>query len=340
MLVFAVETSCDETSVCILNHDKKILSHIVFSQKEHIKFGGVVPELASRAHLQILQSISQEALNKSKIDIEDIDVFCATCGPGLIGGLLVGSIFAKSLALGSSKAFVPINHLEGHLLSPTFNNNIVFPCISFLLTGGHTQIYLINSVGNYELLGETLDDALGETFDKVAKLIGLSYPGGPEIEKKAKNGNVRTFNLPNPLEKKQDLNFSFSGMKTAINLIVKKHNYTNQKFQEDLSASFQEKVVSILESKLALTIKHLNNRKINISQICLVGGVASNKYICEKIKRIAHNHKCSVVLPLKDMLSDNAAMIAWACLQKYLKDPISNLHFKANSRLKILNDSK
>ena len=340
MLVFAVETSCDETSVCILNHDKKILSHIVFSQKEHIKFGGVVPELASRAHLQILQHISQEAFNKSKIDIEDIDVFCATCGPGLIGGLLVGSTFAKSLAFGSSKAFVPINHLEGHLLSPTFNNNIVFPCISFLLTGGHTQIYLINSVGNYELLGETLDDALGETFDKVAKLIGLSYPGGPEIEKKAKNGNARTFNLPNPLEKKRDLNFSFSGMKTAINLIVKKHNFADQKFQENLSASFQEKVVSILESKLALTIKHLNNRKINISQICLVGGVASNKYICEKIKRVAHNHKCSVVLPQKDMLSDNAAMIAWACLQKYLKDPISNLHFKASSRLKILNDSK
>jgi len=340
MLVFAVETSCDETSVCILNHDKKILSHIVFSQKEHIKFGGVVPELASRAHLQILQHISQEAFNKSKIDIEDIDVFCATCGPGLIGGLLVGSTFAKSLAFGSSKAFVPINHLEGHLLSPTFNNNIVFPCISFLLTGGHTQIYLINSVGNYELLGETLDDALGETFDKVAKLIGLSYPGGPEIEKKAKNGSARTFNLPNPLEKQRNLNFSFSGMKTAINLIVKKHNFADQKFQENLSASFQEKVVSILESKLALTIKHLNNRKINISQICLVGGVASNKYICEKIKRVAHNYKCSVVLPRKDMLSDNAAMIAWACLQKYLKDPISNLHFKASSRLKILNDSK
>ena len=183
MLVFAVETSCDETSVCILNDSKKILSHIIYSQEEHRKFGGVIPEIASRAHLQILQKISIKALNEAKISISEIDVFCSTCGPGLIGGLLVGSIFTKALAIGAKKPFVPINHLEGHLLSPTYNNKVNFPYLCFLLTGGHTQIYIVNSINDYTLLGETLDDAIGEAFDKIAKLIGLKYPGGPEIEK-------------------------------------------------------------------------------------------------------------------------------------------------------------
>ena len=186
MLVFSVETSCDETSVCIMHSDKTLLSHIVYSQEIHKKHGGVVPELASRAHLEILQQITKDSFKQAQLSTNNIDVYCATCGPGLIGGLLVGSIFAKSLSLGANKPFIPINHLEGHLLSPTFNNTINFPNISYLLTGGHTQIYLVNGIGKYTLLGETVDDAIGEAFDKVAKLLGLSYPGGAEIEKKAK----------------------------------------------------------------------------------------------------------------------------------------------------------
>ena len=274
MIVFAIETSCDETSVCILNDKKDILDHIVYSQSEHQKFGGVIPELASRSHLQILQKISREALTKSKLEIKDIDVFCATCGPGLIGGLLVGSTFAKSLAIGAKKPFVPINHLEGHLLSPTFNNIIKYPYISFLLTGGHTQIYLINSIDDYKLLGETLDDAVGEAFDKVAKLLQMEYPGGAEIEKKAKKGNVLSFYLPHPLEKNKDLNFSFSGIKTAVNLIVKKEKNINNSFVENLAASFQHKISEILGDKLGLTMDYLKKSKITISQIALVGGVA------------------------------------------------------------------
>ncbi len=203
MLVFAVESSCDETSVCIINNDKRILSHIIYSQEEHKKFGGVIPELASRSHLQILQKISKDALKQAKIDIKNIDLFTATCGPGLIGGLLVGSTFTKALAIGLNKPFIPINHLEGHLLSPTINNNIHYPFISFLLTGGHTQIYLIKNISDYELLGETLDDAIGEAFDKVAKLLGMTYPGGPELEKAAKNGNCLSYNLPQPLNRKK-----------------------------------------------------------------------------------------------------------------------------------------
>lgn len=337
MIVFAIETSCDETSVCILNDKKDILDHIVYSQSEHQKFGGVIPELASRSHLQILQKISREALTKSKLEIKDIDVFCATCGPGLIGGLLVGATFAKSLAIGANKPFVPINHLEGHLLSPTFNNIIKYPYISFLLTGGHTQIYLINSIDDYKLLGETLDDAIGEAFDKVAKLLQMEYPGGTEIEKKAKKGNILSFNLPHPLEKNKDLNFSFSGIKTAVNLIVKKEKNINNSFVENLAASFQHKISEILGDKLGLTMDYLKKSKITISQISLVGGVAANKYIYNNLKKIAHNYNCSIVMPPNYMLSDNAAMIGWACLQKSSKKLDSDIFFKPDPRLSINN---
>lgn len=337
MLVFAVETSCDETSVCILNKNKKIFSHIVYSQKEHEIYGGVIPELASRSHLEILQTITQKAFNESNLNINDIDIFCATCGPGLIGGLLVGSTFVKGLAVGLNKPFIPINHLEGHLLSPTFNNKITFPHLSLLLTGGHTQMYLINSIGNYELLGETLDDAIGEAFDKVGKLLGLSYPGGPEIEKMAMGGDSNKFNLPHPLEKQKVLNFSFSGIKTAVNLIVQKENKKNKIFIKNLSASFQKKITSILESKLILAMKYLKKNKIEISHISVVGGVAANKYIIEKLLLTAKKNHCTIVLPPKYMLSDNAAMIGWASIIRYNLSPTSNLDIQANPRLKITN---
>ena len=335
MLVFAVETSCDETSVCILDKSKTILSHIVYSQKDHKIFGGVIPELASRAHLQILQKISKDALNEAKKEISDIDLFCSTCGPGLIGALLVGSTFTKSLAIGTKKPFIPINHIEGHILSTTFSNKVEYPFVSFVLTGGHTQIYLINGVNNYVLLGETLDDAIGEAFDKVAKLLKLPYPGGPEIEKIAKNGNEIKFELPEPLKKKKDLNFSFSGIKTATSLIVLKQKNFNEKFISDLAASFQKTITDILISKIRLTIKYLNKKNIHISQISLVGGVAANEYIYGAIKNVATKYSCSVIMPPKYMLSDNAAMIGWACIQKYSKKKYNDIFFKANPRLTI-----
>ena len=334
MLIFAVETSCDETSVCILNEKKQILSHIIYSQSEHIKFGGVIPELASRAHLQILQKIAKNALIEAKVDIEDIDFFCATCGPGLIGGLLVGTTFTKGLAIGSNKPFIPINHLEGHLLSPSYNNDIKFPHISFLLTGGHTQIYLINSINEYKLLGETLDDAIGEAFDKVAKILGLPYPGGPVIEQKAKKGDAKKYRLPHPLEKRKDFDFSFSGIKTAINLIVKKEKINDQ-FISDIAASFQKTVTDILKFKLELLLKYLFKNNIKISQISLVGGVASNKYIYSELKKISKTNNCDIILPHKDMLNDNAAMIAWACIQKKPIKENSDIHFKSDPRLSI-----
>ncbi len=335
MLVFAVETSCDETSVCIINENKDILSHIVFSQENHKKFGGVIPELASRAHLQILQEITRKSLIKSNITIKDIDVFCATCGPGLIGGLLVGSTFTKSLALNSKKPFIPINHLEGHLLSPTYNNPIQFPYVAFLLTGGHTQIYLVNDINNYELLGETLDDAIGEAFDKVSKLLGMTYPGGPEIEMMASKGNVDKFSLPHPMKKSGDLNFSFSGIKTAINLIVKKNKEIKKDFISDISASFQKTIINILQNKLEILFKVMLKRNLHIKQVALVGGVAKNQYIRNNIKMFLSNYDCSIMLPPEFMLSDNAAMIGWSCIQKKYNNLVSDIHFKVNPRLSL-----
>ncbi|MDC0037828.1 tRNA (adenosine(37)-N6)-threonylcarbamoyltransferase complex transferase subunit TsaD [Alphaproteobacteria bacterium] len=335
MLVFAVETSCDETSVCIINDKKTILSHIVYSQEEHNRFGGVIPELASRAHLQILQKISKQSLEEAKISIRDIDVFCATCGPGLIGGLLVGSVFTKALAIGAKKPFVPINHLEAHLLSPLFNNEVNIPHLSFLLTGGHTQIFLVQNVENYNLLGETLDDAIGEAFDKVSKLLGMNYPGGPEIENAAKNGDDIAFDLPHPLKDSKELNFSFSGIKTAISLIVKNKKIIDEELKSNISASFQNIISDILIKKFNMTLKYLKNQNVNIAQLSLVGGVAANKFIYNKLEKECLKNNIEIILPPKNMLSDNAAMIGWACIKKLYNNNINDLYFKENPRLTL-----
>ena len=335
MLVFSVETSCDETSVCIINDKKTILSHIIYSQEEHNKFGGVIPELASRAHLEILQKISKQSLKEAKISLRDIDVFCATCGPGLIGGLLVGSIFTKALAIGNKKPFVPINHLEAHLLSSSFNNEVNDPHLSFLLTGGHTQIYLVKNVEKYNLLGETLDDAIGEAFDKVSKLLGMNYPGGPEIENAAKNGDDMAFNLPHPLKDSKELNFSFSGIKTAISLIVKNKKIIDEELKSNISASFQNIVTDILIKKFNMTLKYLKNQNVNIAQLSLVGGVAANKFIYNKLEKECLKNNIEIILPPKNMLSDNAAMIGWACIKKLYNNNINDLYFKENPRLTL-----
>jgi len=333
MLVFAIETSCDETSVCIMDENKHIFSHIVFTQDAHKKHGGVVPELASRAHLEILQNITQAALKESGKKISDIKIFAATCGPGLIGPLLIGSTFAKSLAIGLNKPFVPINHIESHVLSPTYNNKVEYPQVCLLLTGGHTEIYHVASKSNINLIGETLDDAVGETFDKVGKLLGLPYPGGPEIEQRALSGNETIFELPTPLINEDNLNFSFSGLKTAVNHIIKENSLSTE-FIANLSASFQFSVSKILIEKVKKTLKKLSDKSVNVKSLSVVGGVSNNKYISEKIKDAFQSHNINILFPPKEMMSDNAAMIAWNCLNKNIETS-SDLHFKANPRLSI-----
>ena len=333
MLVFATETSCDETSICLMK-DGEILKHIIFSQEIHKKHGGVVPELASRSHLEILQKIINELVFKDNNYLQDIDAFAATCGPGLVGSLLVGSSFTKSLALGFKKPFYPINHLEGHILSTSFNNKINYPHLVLLLTGGHTQYYLLEDNNKIKLLGESVDDAVGEVFDKVAKLMGMSYPGGAEIEKNALLGDENFFKLPRPLINDETLNFSFSGIKTHVNLLIKK-NHVDEKFKKNLCASFQKTILDILIKKTEKAINILSNRNLNIEQISIVGGVINNKYIRDNFENHFEKYKIKILYPLKEMMSDNAAMIAWACF-KNLKKNNANINFKIDPRLKIL----
>ena len=332
MLVFAAETSCDETSICLME-DKSIIEHITFSQEIHKKHGGVVPELASRAHLEKIQIMTDHLFNKKKIEPNKIDVFAATCGPGLIGSLLVGSTFTKSLAISFQKPFLPVNHLEGHILSTSFNNKIKFPSLILLLTGGHTQVYLMKNDRNIELLGESVDDAIGETFDKTAKLIGLSYPGGAEIEREALGGDENRFVLPKPLVKEKNFNFSFSGIKTHINLLTKKNNI-DKKFVNDLSASFQKNITQLLIEKVERGLERLMLNKKNIKSISVVGGVSNNKYIRSKMENYFINKNIEIYYPLKEMMIDNAAMIAWTCMRFYNKER-NDLFFKPKPRLSV-----
>ena len=332
MLVFATETSCDETSICLME-DQKIIDHIIFSQEIHKAHGGVVPELASRSHLEKLQEITEKIFKINEIKVEDIDIFAATCGPGLIGSLLVGSTYTKSLALSVGKPFVPMNHLEGHLLSTSFNNYIVYPSLVLLLTGGHTQIYLMQSSNQIRLLGESVDDAIGEAFDKTAKLLGLGYPGGLEIEKRAEIGDENFFVLPMPLTKEKNFNFSFSGIKTHINILTKK-NKIDDIFINNLSASFQKTVAEIIITKVKTGLMILKEKGTIINSISVVGGVSNNKYIRNKFKNFIDKENIELYYPLKEMMSDNAAMISWACIKNYNRNK-NNIFFKSEARMNI-----
>ncbi len=334
MLVFAAETSCDETSICLMEN-RSIIEHITFSQEIHKIHGGVVPELASRSHLEKIQIMTNELFSRKNIDPNEIDLFSATCGPGLIGSLLVGSTFTKSLAVSFKKPFIPINHLEGHILSTSFNNDIKFPSLVLLLTGGHTQVYLMKDERNIELLGQSIDDAIGEAFDKTAKLIGLSYPGGAEIEREAVRGNENRFILPKPLVKEKNFNFSFSGIKTYINLLTKK-NKIDKNFIQDLSASFQKNITELIIEKLERGLERLKLDKVNVKSLSVVGGVSNNNYIKKKLENFFINKDIEIYYPLKEMMIDNAAMIAWACYKNYHigKDDI---YFKPQPRMDVRN---
>ena len=332
MLVFACESSCDETSLCLMK-DREIIEHIIFSQEIHSKFGGVVPELAARSHLEKLQNITISLFKKSKIDPNNSDLFTATCGPGLIGSLLVGSTFTKSLSIGYKKPFVPMNHLEGHILSTSFNNEIVYPQLVLLLTGGHTQIYLMQEAKKIELIGESVDDAIGEAFDKTAKLLGLNYPGGIEIEKLSKNGDEDYFKLPKPMINNDNLNFSFSGIKTYINLLIKK-NELDDGFNKNLCASFQKTIKEIIITKLKNGINLFKQKNIFIRSISIVGGVANNQYIRKNLEMNFDKENVNIYYPLKEMMSDNAAMIAWACIKNYREEK-NDIFFKPQPRMQV-----
>jgi len=301
LIVLGIETSCDETASAI-SEDGKILSSFISTQKIHKKYGGVVPEIASREHDKILNQMVFDTLNDSKKSIYDIDGIAVTQGPGLSGTLLSGVCFAKGLSLGLNIPIIGINHLEAHIFANFLSDpNLKFPFICLLVSGGHTQLWHVKSLGKYKLLGETRDDAAGEAFDKGARILGLGYPGGPEIEKNAKMGDQDSIKFPRPLMKQKNYEFSFSGLKTALLYYV---NDGENKKTSDIAASYQYAIVEVLISKLKLAVENMN-----CNTCVIAGGVAANKLLRNIIRKSLPN--TYVIFPEISLCTDNAAMVAY-----------------------------
>ena len=339
-LILGIETSCDETAAAIIQDENsgvpKILSNIISSQFNiHKKFGGVVPDLAARAHVEKIDLIVKEALNNSSVKLKDIDAIAVTAGPGLIVCLTVGLNFAKALSLSLKKPFIGVNHLEGHALSPKLQKNLNYPYLLLLISGGHTQYLSVNGLGNYKRLGTTIDDALGEAFDKTAKLIGIEFPGGPKIEILAERGNPHKYELPLPIINRGGCNLSFAGLKTAVLRVAR--TLKNEQDKYDLAASFQLTIEKIICKKTEIAFsKFLKlNEKVSEKNFVVAGGVAANKKIRETVKKLSYNNGFKVHFPELILCGDNAAMIAMVGLEKYKKKEFDSHDLRANPRWQL-----
>jgi len=337
--VLGIESSCDETAVSIVEVNKsdkgKILSNIVFSQiDEHSPFGGVVPEIASRSHVETLSPLIDQALEESCLKIDEIDGVAATSGPGLIGGLIVGLTTAKGIALGLNIPLIGVNHLEGHALTPILTNNILPPYILLLVSGGHTQLIMVKSIGQYSQIGTTIDDAAGEAFDKAAKFLDIGYPGGPALENLAKKGNNKKYNFPRPLQNSNECNFSFSGLKTSLIREAKKIEPINDRTLADLAASYQEAIIDCIKIKSEKAIRKIlrENQNTEIQYFVASGGVASNKAIRDSLTELANKHEMKFIAPPMKFCTDNAAMIAWVGGLRLLRGQKDELNIPARAR--------
>lgn len=330
--ILGIETSCDETSVAIVTENKEILVNLIHSQIEiHKPYGGVVPEIASRAHSELLPPMIKKALKDSNIDLNDIDAIAVTSGPGLIGGLITGIMTAKGMAHVTNKPLIGINHLEGHALTPRLTENLSFPYLLLLISGGHSQILIVKDVSSYELLGQSQDDALGEAFDKLAKMMQLDYPGGPIIEQIAKNGNENKFKIPKAMVGRKGCDFSFSGIKTFLrNLITE--NEINDSFKADLAASFQKTVCEIIKDRLKNAIYLYEQQYPNEKKLVISGGVAANNYIKSNLTNFVQDLGYELFYPPIKLCTDNAAMIAWAGIERFKKGFIDNLSLEPKPR--------
>jgi tRNA N6-adenosine threonylcarbamoyltransferase len=309
-VVLAIETSCDETAVAILRGCRDVLAHRVASQAGiHAKYGGVVPEVASRNHLALIPELVRGALAEARLSYSQIDAFAATTGPGLAAALLVGASAAKGLALGTGRPFLAVNHLEGHLLSPFFGESVIPTHVSLIVSGGHTLLFDVKAYGRYRLLGRTLDDAAGEAFDKTAKILGLGYPGGSEVDRLAKEGNPGRFLFPRSMIASGDFNFSFSGLKTSVKYFLE--SGFNAEELPDICASFQEAIVDVLVTKLARAA-----RACGRSLLALSGGVSANARLGEKVAQVCEKSGFDWRTPPQELRTDNALMIAYAASQR------------------------
>ena len=329
MLIMSVESSCDETSAAIVDSNRNILSHIIYSQiPEHQRYGGVVPELAARAHILAIDDVINKTLHLAGKSIADIDVIAATAGPGLIGGVLVGWMAATAIAQATGKPLVAVNHLEGHALVPrlsaavasgTWNSNRVeFPYLLMLASGGHCQILLVRGVGQYEMIGQTIDDSAGEAFDKIAKMLGLGYPGGPIIDKRAKLGDAARFHFPRPLCNTPGCDFSFSGIKTAARMMLDKNTEPiDDTFINDFCASFQAAVVDCIVNRLEHALGTDAVKHAMPKTLVVAGGVAKNSAIRAAMEKLAAENDMFFAAPPMSLCTDNGAMIAWAGIENW-----------------------
>jgi tRNA N6-adenosine threonylcarbamoyltransferase len=321
LTVLGLETSCDETAAAVVRGlapgPGEILSNIVLGQvEEHRPFGGVVPEIAARAHVELLDGIIARALDEAGVRLANLDAVAATAGPGLIGGVMVGLVSAKALALAAGKPLIAVNHLEAHALSARLAAGIEFPFLLLLISGGHCQLMAAEGVGRYRLYGATIDDAVGEAFDKTAKLLGLPYPGGPEIERLALTGNRKRFPLPRPMLGRENADFSFSGLKTAVRQFAQ-HGFEAHA-KADLAASFQSTVVDVLVDRTAVAIEHFRTEFVKSTGFRFVaaGGVAANSVIRQALSELCQREGFRLVLPPVSLCTDNGAMVAWTGLER------------------------
>jgi N6-L-threonylcarbamoyladenine synthase len=314
MLILGIETSCDETSVAIVDGARRVHAQITRTQlTEHQKFGGVVPEIAARAHLQFLPAMLANCMREAKADWADITGIAATIGPGLMGGLLVGATYGRAVATARGLPFYPVNHLEGHALTARLTDDAEFPYLLVLISGGHTAIFSVQAVGDYKMLGETRDDAAGECFDKCAKLLGLGWPGGPALEKLAAQAEGKfKFDLPRPMSGQAHADFSFSGLKTAVRQIVRAPNFTDEQ-KPDLAAAAQTAIAETLVERVQAAFK-ISNQKF--TSLVVAGGVAANQTVRAALTAIAEKQQVKWIAPPLALCTDNAAMIAWAAIER------------------------
>ncbi|MDA9063097.1 tRNA (adenosine(37)-N6)-threonylcarbamoyltransferase complex transferase subunit TsaD [Candidatus Pelagibacter sp.] len=342
-IILGIESSCDETAASVITENEQgiptILSSIVSSQVDvHKEFGGVVPELAARSHMEKIDLITKRAINESGIKMEDIDAIAATAGPGLIVCLSVGLSFGKAVASSLNKPFIAVNHLEGHALSPKLNSELNYPYLLLLISGGHTQFLSVQGLGNYKRLGTTIDDAVGEAFDKTAKLLGIEFPGGPKIEIYAKKGNPKRYELPKPILHKGGCNLSFAGLKTAVLKISKKIKTDQEKY--DLAASFQRTIEEILYKKTKIAFKEFKKiNKIDENKFVVAGGVAANKKIREVLENLCKEEEFEAIFPPINLCGDNAAMIAMVGLEKFKLSQFNGLDHPAKPRWPLDEDA-
>ena len=333
MKVLGIETSCDETAAAVVGDDGAVLSSLVHSQlADHQPYGGVVPEIAARAHVEYLDGLVRGALAEAGLELADLDGIAATAGPGLIGGVMVGLVTGKALAAATGRPLIAVNHLEGHALSARLSDQVEYPFLLLLVTGGHCQLVDIAGLAQYRLLGTTIDDAVGEAFDKAARLIGLGYPGGPEIEQAARQGDPARFALPRPLKGRKGCDFSFSGLKTAVRRCVETTGALSQTDIHDMAASFQAAVGDILADRTANAMRAFSDRHPGPYRLVVAGGVAANEALKTRLSALATAEGFSLTAPPAALCTDNAAMIAWAGVERLQAGLTDGLDFLARAR--------